>query len=169
MSAAPLIVTALLGGEDAAWLDGLRRMHFPPERNHLAAHLTMFHHLPPSAEAEAAALLANLSRAPPPTARASGWRNLGRGVALTVASPDLEHLRDRIADRFELVLTPQDRAAWRPHVTIQNKTDLVTARTLLAALSVGWQPRPLTIAGLGLWRYLGGPWEPIAGYRFRGG
>jgi hypothetical protein len=28
-------------------------------------------------------------------------------------------------------------------------------------------PRPLAIAGLASWRYLGGPWERIATYRFR--
>ena len=38
---APLIVSALLGGADFAWLDLLRRAHFPPERNVLAAHLAI--------------------------------------------------------------------------------------------------------------------------------
>jgi len=41
--AGPLIVTAELAPEDFAWLDALRRHHFPPERNQLRAHLTMFH------------------------------------------------------------------------------------------------------------------------------
>ena len=44
---APLIVTALLGRADHAWLDGERQRHFPPERNQLPAHLTLFHQLPP--------------------------------------------------------------------------------------------------------------------------
>ena len=48
--AGPLIVTAELGPADFAWLDAQRRAHFPPERNQLAAHLTMFHALPPSLE-----------------------------------------------------------------------------------------------------------------------
>ena len=47
---APIIVTALFGKADAVWFDGLRRAHFPPERNRLDAHLTMFHHLAPSLE-----------------------------------------------------------------------------------------------------------------------
>ena len=37
------------GREDQAAFDRLRTAHFPPERNQLAAHLTLFHHLPPSA------------------------------------------------------------------------------------------------------------------------
>ena len=47
----PLIVTAELG-TDFGWLEDLRQRHFPPERNQLRAHLTMFHAIPPSAEAE---------------------------------------------------------------------------------------------------------------------
>ncbi len=49
---APIIVAAEFGGTDFTWLDGLRRAHFPPERNQIAAHLTLFHHLPPSLLAE---------------------------------------------------------------------------------------------------------------------
>lgn len=41
------ILTAELDAESFAWLDGLRRKHFPPERNLLSAHLTMFHRLSP--------------------------------------------------------------------------------------------------------------------------
>ncbi|RZL99804.1 MAG: 2'-5' RNA ligase family protein, partial [Sphingomonas sp.] len=46
--AAPIIVTAVFGAEDFAWADGLRRAHFPPDRNIVPAHLTLFHHLAPS-------------------------------------------------------------------------------------------------------------------------
>ncbi|MGK3899645.1 hypothetical protein ABI062_15425, partial [Enterococcus faecium] len=60
---APIIVSALFGDRDFAWLDGLRRAHFPPERNVLPAHLTLFHHLPPSVEHELRALLAQAARA----------------------------------------------------------------------------------------------------------
>ena len=49
--ARPLIVTAELGS-DFGWLEDLRQRHFPPERNQLRAHLTMFRAIPPSAEAE---------------------------------------------------------------------------------------------------------------------
>ena len=57
---APIIVTALMGGADFAWADGLRRAHFPPERNWLPAHITLFHHLPPSLLDEVAARLKRL-------------------------------------------------------------------------------------------------------------
>ena len=45
-SVAPLIVTALLDEQAQEWFDRLRRNHFPPARNHLDAHLTLFHRLP---------------------------------------------------------------------------------------------------------------------------
>jgi hypothetical protein len=39
------ILTAELDPASFAWLDWLRREHFPPERNLLPAHLTLFHRL----------------------------------------------------------------------------------------------------------------------------
>ena len=146
----------------------MRRAHFPPERNHLAAHLTMFHHLPPSVGAELAQRLGALARAPAPRARVSGLRSLGRGVALVIESPALEDLRAELADAFDALLTPQDRQRWRPHITIQNKVEPPVARALLAELERDFRPRPLRIAGLAAWNYLGGPWGLRGRYAFRG-
>ena len=53
---APLIVTATLPPSEFAWADALRRAHFPPERNYLQAHVTLFHALPPFVEDEARGL-----------------------------------------------------------------------------------------------------------------
>jgi len=39
------ILTAEMDDDSFAWLAGLRRRHFPPERNFLPAHLTLFHRL----------------------------------------------------------------------------------------------------------------------------
>jgi len=39
---------------------------------------------------------------------------------------------------------------------------------LLAALESDFRPRPVAISGLGLYRYVGGPWEKVAAYPFRG-
>lgn len=165
---APIIVSALFGEEDFAYLDGLRRAYFPPERNQLSAHLTLFHHLPPSAERELRTRLAEEARAVPPVAELSGVMNLGRGVALHVRSDALEGVRRRLGDAFHGMLTPQDSGGWRPHVTIQNKVLPADAKTLFQHMSAGFQPRPLVIAGLAAFYYRGGPWEPIARYPFRG-
>ena len=72
----PLIVTLALDEAAEARFDGLRQEHFPLERNHLRAHVTLFH-------------------------------------------------------------------------------------ALLAALEQGFSPYDVTARGLALWRYLGGPWEPL--------
>ena len=97
-----------------------------------------------------------------------GPRSLGRGVALVVDAPPLMILRRALADRWRDVLTPQDRQGFRPHVTVQNKVQPIEAERLLADLQGSFQP--MTAAGIGLllWRYLGGPWERRALFRFTG-
>ncbi|KQS01436.1 hypothetical protein ASG11_17345 [Sphingomonas sp. Leaf357] len=166
-AAAPIIVTALFGKGDATYFDGLRRAHFPPERNQLAAHLTMFHHLPPSLEVELKQRLAGETRGvPAPAARVAGLMSLGRGVAFRIESLELEDIRDRLRDAFASMLTPQDSAGWRPHVTVQNKVEPYQAKALQAALEVEFHPRPVAIAGLASWWYRGGPWEPLSRHMF---
>jgi len=166
--AGPLILTAELAPEDFAWLDALRRHHFPPERNQLSAHLTMFHALPPFAEGEARQALASLSTEPAPRAFISSVINLGGGVAFRIASDELDQMRAYIADRFHGLLTTQDAGGWSAHVTIQNKVPPRIARALIDALGTAYDRRPVRISGLGLHRYLGGPWETLRVYPFRG-
>ena len=166
--AGALIVTAELGRDDFSWLEGLRRAHYPPDRIRVPAHLTMFHSLPPSAEAEVRASLSRLAAEKAPKARIEGLMDLGGGVAFRVASDDLDRLRDELADRFHGLLGAQDAGGWRPHVTIQNKVAPKRARELLSTIERNFIPRPLRISGLGLHRYLDGPWETLAVYPFRG-
>lgn len=164
---APIIVTALLGSSDFAWLDRLRRTHFPPDRNQLAAHLTLFHHLPPGIADELdRRLRAETRGVPPPPARLAGLVSLGGGVAYRVESAALAAIRERLAESFGPVLTPQDAAGWRPHVTVQNKVPPAIARETQAMLARDFAPRPLAIAGLASWFYRGGPWQPIRQFRF---
>jgi hypothetical protein len=165
---APIIVTALLGAADFAWADGLRRAHFPPDRNVLPAHMTLFHHLPPSALEEVSARLKRLSAGPPPPARLTDVMLLGRGVAFRVDSPALMAMRDDLADAFAGLLTLQDEARPRLHITVQNKVAPMEAKALAASLRENFRPRPLTIAGLAAWHYRGGPWELAMKAMFRG-
>jgi hypothetical protein len=166
--AGALIVTAEIAPADFAWLDRLRRAHFPPERNRVGAHLTIFHALPPSAEGAARAALARVAPEPPPRASIEGLMDLGGGVAFRVVSPDLDRMRDQLAHDFHGLLSAQDQGGWRPHVTIQNKVAPKVARALLSDLEKEFRPRALAIAGVGLYRYLDGPWDRLATYPFRG-
>jgi len=165
--AGALIVTVEIARADLAWLDRLRRAHYPAERNHLAAHLTMFRALPPSAEAEAGRALAVIAGDVHPRAWIDGLMDLGGGVAFRIASPDLDRVRQELADRFHGLLGVQDAGGWRPHITIQNKVAPRQARALMASFDQSFPRRPLLVSGLGLHRYLGCPWDKIAVYSFR--
>jgi 2'-5' RNA ligase superfamily len=165
----PIIVSALFGSEDFRWLDGQRKRWFPPERNVLPVHLTLFHHLPPSVEQEVTRRLREECQDSVPDAVISSVISLGGGTAYRVASPGLEGIRERLRDAFAPLLTPQDAAGWRAHITIQNKVTQEAARQLRTDLERDFKPRRLKIDGLAAWRYEGGPWTPIAAYRFGSG
>jgi len=160
---APLVVTALFGRHDQAWFNALRREHYPPERNRVEAHLTLFHQLPPSAGDELKQRLARETRGVrAPRAKVTGLMSLGGGVAYRIESPELVRIREGLAEAFVGLLTAQDAGRWRPHVTIQNKVRPLLAKTVLAALSRDFVPREVEIAGLASWWYRGGAWEPHA-------
>ena len=165
---APLIVTASFGDGDNGWLQNMRRAHYPPERNWVPAHLTLFRHLPPSVEGELGRRLAVYAATAAPEAAIAGIIDLGEGTALRVESEGLEEIRHDLALALRGLLTPQDQSAWRPHITVQNKVEPREARRLQAQLRAGFERRPLAIKGLAVWRYLGGPWEPVKQFVFRG-
>jgi 2'-5' RNA ligase len=162
----PLIVTLTLEAPDQQRFDSLRAAHFPPERNHLAAHVTLFHALPGEHEEQVRQDLARAAETEPFRLRVTGLRSLGRGVAYVLDSDELTRLRQELRARWEPWLTPQDAQRHSPHVTVQNKVDPAQARALLAELRAGFVPYDVTARGLGLWRYLGGPWEAVEETRF---
>jgi 2'-5' RNA ligase len=163
-----LIVTAELAREDFAWLDALRREHYPPERNRVPAHLTLIRSLPPSAEGEVRRILAKIAAGPPPRAWVAGASDIGGAVAFRIASDELDALRRELVEQLHGLLSAQDARGWSAHVTIQNKVEPRVARSLARALSAHRAGDPLRIAGLGLYRYLGGAWERLQLYPFRG-
>jgi hypothetical protein len=109
---APIIVTALFGRQDTAFFDAMRREHFPPERNQLDAHLTLFHHLPPSGLDELKHRLNQETRGiRAPQARIGGLMSLGRGVAYRIESPELVSIRARLADALRRTPAAGDRTS----------------------------------------------------------
>ena len=166
MTPAPLVLTLQLDPEAQERFDALRRAHFPPERNHLAAHVTLFHALPGEHEEQVRADVADLARRPPYPVDVVRVRGLGRGVAYDLRSTELAAQRAELAARWAPWLTPQDARPHAPHVTVQNKVEPAVARALLAQLQAGFVPHVVRGTGLALWCYLGGPWEPVATYRF---
>ena len=158
-----------MGAADQLHFNNLRAAHYPPDRNHLAAHITLFHQLPPSCLDELDRLIRRIAAdTPPPGASLREIYSLGGGVAFRIDSSGLLAIRERIADHFTGMLTLQDQGTPRLHITIQNKVEPAEARTLLAELAAGFRPRALTIAGLAAHHYLGGPWQPAFARNFRG-
>ena len=178
----PLIVTLLLDDAAQQRFDRLREQHFPrrplpgarTERARgggegvfrLAAHVTLFHALPGEHLDAVRADLAAAADRPAFDVDVTGVRSLGRGVAYSLESPELAALRGGLVQAWQPWLTPQDRQKHAPHVTVQNKVDPAVARALHARLSAEFVPYGVRARGLGLWRYLGGPWEPVDEHPF---
>ena len=166
---APFIVTAELPTDLFARADALRREHYPPERNQLSAHVTLFHALAPSLRDELRPLLARIAgQYAPPPARISGVMDLGRGTAIALDSPGMLAIRAQIADHFHGALTAQDAHPPRLHITVQNKVTPPEARALQRSLAGTLETRPFAFTGLALHLYRGGPWEAVGNWKFRG-
>jgi hypothetical protein len=158
----PLVLTLGLDAATQSWLESMRRTHFPPARNLVPAHVTLFHALPGEQEAEIrATIAAECAALPPSRVRVGPPRFLGRGVALEIGAPVVAALRERLAARWRPWLTAQDRQRWRPHATVQNKVSPERARALHLALSAMLPAREARAEALLLWRYRGGPWEAL--------
>lgn len=166
-SAAPLILTLRFDEASFAFFDEQRRRYFPRARNFIPAHLTLFHHLP----GDHLALIQHdietrASGLHPFPLDVTGLRSLGRGVAYTLEAAELPELRRDLALKWNDWLKPQDRQNHKPHVTVQNKVHPSAARALLEELGDTFQPFRTEATGLELWRYRGGPWEHVRGFRF---
>ena len=165
--AAPLILTVRFDADSFARFDAERRLHFPPERNLIPAHLTLFHHLPGGELAAISRHLAELAaRQTTFSLRVSGLRLLGQGTAYVIDSEALLRLRADLARRWSRELTRQDAQGFRPHVTIQNKAPPNKAKALFERLTASFEPFEATATGLLLWHYRGGPWEAAGEYAF---
>ncbi|WP_298301782.1 2'-5' RNA ligase family protein [uncultured Erythrobacter sp.] len=167
--ARPFIVAATLPPDIQSWAEGLRRAHYPPERNHLHAHVTMFHSFAPSLFEELKDYLPMVAREfAAPDGAVTGVMDLGKGTAIALQSEPLLALRALIAEHFHGNLTAQDLYEPRPHITIQNKVTKSEARALQAKLAPTIELRRFAFPALELHLYQGGPWDLIKTCAFRG-
>jgi hypothetical protein len=166
----PLILTARISEIDLDPFDVLRKKHFPPDRNFLRAHLTMFHRLPGEhIETVIDELRYVCNGRASISAAVVGLRNLGAGVAFDIVSPALEEVRTALKAAFIPWLGSQDMQRWRPHITIQNKAARSSADALCRELGEAFRPSSIEIVGLDLWVYLQGPWRHEASIAFATG
>jgi hypothetical protein len=169
----PFILTAVLPPDLQGFAEGLRRAHYPPTRNHLHAHVTLFHAFAPALLEELRDYLPSIAAEfAPPEGAVRGVMDLDKGTAIALEAPQLLALRALIAEHFRGSLTAQDLHEPRPHITIQNKVTKQAARALQASLApvlAPWVARGrFAFPALALWRYRGGPWEPVKTCAFRG-
>lgn len=164
----PLILTARIAEKDLEPFDRLRRAHFPPQRNVLRAHLTMFHRLPGE---HSERIVESLEQAAGGfdalSAEVNGLKHLGAGVAYSISCQPLQNIRTTLMAEFVSWLDPQDMQKWQPHITIQNKAPKATADQLYHELAQSFRAYQIEITGLDLWEYLGGPWRHATFALFR--
>jgi hypothetical protein len=162
-------LTALLAPPAQAWFEAARRAHYPATLNQVPAHVSLFHHLPGrELDAVRRRLKALCGEVPPPRVLVAEVRSIGRGVAYRLRSPELEAIRAELADGWDTLLIPQDRAGFQPHVTVQNKVTGAEAQATLDRLAAGFVPFETRAVGIAVWRYLDGPWEVLGSVAFRG-
>src|SRR3954452_6981209 len=108
------ILTAEMDGESFAWLDDIRGEHFPPERNFISAHLTLFHRLsgPQIVQLRYVALPHT-----GPVVHFDRVALLGFGFSLHIQSAQLARLRSGRQFGMGGKFSPQARQDWKPHVT----------------------------------------------------
>ena len=152
----PLILTLRIESKSQAFFDAQRQIYFPPKRNFLSAHLTLFHQLPDEEDTHRYLVSLQFHSFP---IQITGLQNLGSGIAYKAESAQLQALHHQIRDYFLAKLIPQDQQPFRPHITIMNKSTPEKVQALLTDLTSGFKPFSITAIGVDLWTYLGGPWH----------
>ena len=143
--------------------------YFPPDRNQVPAHLSLFHQLPGDDRESIDEVLAKVAKGNPPVAlRFNAVKPTGRGVMIATLAPSLMAIRNELARAFDRHLTPQDRQPFHPHVMIMNKAEREDVELAMSELQTTWSPWTGMGDRLILWRYLGGPWSEAASYPFLG-
>ncbi|KAG7575307.1 hypothetical protein FFLO_00471 [Filobasidium floriforme] len=188
----PLILTLTLDKASHAFLTNLRSKYFPPSRNFLSAHVTLFHAIPPHRINELNQHLNHIC------ATTGGWdvfigepKAMGkRGVLVNVRerpSATVENIHHELLTSLNRGvksnddrLTDQDaRPLGKPHVTILNKAKdeeqvdkcLQEVLKVFEEMKQPGQKNGQQVGraiGFELWEYMGGPWKPLKAYWLKG-
>lgn len=133
----PLVLTLVLDGKTQHALNALRGKYFPAHRNHLGAHVTLFHAIPAHRLDELEGHLHHVCASVPSPGfdvRFSEPTRMGnRGVMLKIRqrpSGTIERVHRMLLSRLKDVTEDKDRLTnqdmmklSRPHVTVLNKAD----------------------------------------------
>ncbi len=164
----PLILTVQFDETSQAFFNEKRKQYFPPERNFLSAHLTLFHHLPDDKSIITEAIKTVCSQQKQIELAITEVVSIGKGTAYKIESKALVALHKQLQNKWNDFLTPQDRQGLWPHVTIQNKVSPLESKQLLQQVKTEFVPFTAYAAGVTLWKYLNGPWQLYQSYSFAG-
>ena len=155
----PLILTLQLDPFAQTFYENLRRRHFPPERNLIPAHLTLFHQLPDKDSTYTTVReLARIHSGPPARPQHSPVDRARRCHLLPIRTTRLTPLRSlaRIQGSTHSPGPPALPTAHRHPKQGRSRNRIgyaLRARCPFVA--------PPNGIGLTLWRYLGGPWKHL--------
>jgi 2'-5' RNA ligase len=162
----PLVVTLVLDEDTTARFEAERAELFPAGRTKVGAHLTLFHAVPGERLDAVRDRVREQARRPAFDLPVTEVMALGKGAAYRLDSPELVALHDALQQAWWDDLTRQDRQPLRPHVTVQNKVEPDVARATVDRLRADFARFTATAEALAVWRYVGGPWEPVEQYAF---
>jgi 2'-5' RNA ligase len=164
----PLVITLVLDDDSTRRFDRERAALFPAGRTAVGAHLTLFHAVPGAQRERVLADVAREAEQAPFSLEVSEVVALGRGAAYRLRAPELDALHRRLQQAWAEHLTRQDQQGLRAHVTVQNKATPEVARATVERLRRDFAPTTATAEAIAVWRYVGGPWEPVGTWRFGG-
>ncbi len=163
----PLVLTFSMEEVSFDRLDTWRSKYFPKERNHLKAHLTIYHQLPGQRIHELRELLSAVSQLQTAIPVKFSSLLLRQGfLGVRVESEKLNETKlnlDKILDSY---LRVQDRKEYKPHVTLSNFGSPKEALRSFAELEKIFVPWDGYLTGMALFHYRGGPWEHDSSYFF---
>ncbi len=162
----PFILTLAIDDAASQFFNQQRQQYFPPDRNLLQAHLTLFHYLPFTATELVEQLGSVSTKQAPFTIQITDVVSLGKGTAYKLESKELQLLHKNLQQLWKPLLKPQDLQKLWPHITIQNKVTPQQAKDLLQELKPSFQPFSFEATGLSLWEYLNGPWRFVETVNF---
>lgn len=161
----PLILTLWMEDQAQQYFNELREQYFPPERNYLQAHMTLFHALPDEEET-VAAIESFAARQKEFPVFAERIVSIGNGTAVKLYSKELSNFHLSLQHVFAGLLSAQDKQKLWPHVTIQNKVDKDIAKKTFEKVNTSFQPFEFTAFGIESYWYCGGPWQAIKKIKF---
>lgn len=167
MKQPPLILTLQLLPETAAFFNERRKRYYPAYANRVAAHLTLFYHLP----GDDPRIVESIARATLREAfdvQVTGLQQFSNGVAYTLSSAELEEWHSALQREWKELLIAKDQAPLQPHITIAGKLTAYKTQELYRQLAGMEYPQVIKGIGVEVWRYQKNSWLKEETYPFGG-